>query len=141
QAAEEKPAVALADDAALVQAGQDSSNRDLERRLRTLEERMDRLLQKLETQGGERSDGKSSRQESGSAAEEKARARDKERADKAREKAKAEQLKELKRRTEEADKLKDLKRRTEDGKMLGSEQIERLMKDIQQKVNREFDPE
>jgi beta-lactamase regulating signal transducer with metallopeptidase domain len=132
QGSEDKPAVALSGDAALVQAQQDPANRDLERRLRSLEERMDRLLQKLETQRG--ADGKG-------AAEEKARAREKERAEKAREKAKAEQMKELKRRTEEVDKLKDLKRRTEDGKTVTSEQIERLMKEIQQKVNKEINPE
>jgi bla regulator protein BlaR1 len=140
QAPEEKPAFALSDDTALVQTEQDSSNRDLDRRLRTLEERMDRLLQKLETQRGERFDGKSSREERSSAAEEKARAKDKEKADKAKEKAKTDQLKDLKRRAEQ-DSLKDLKRRTEDGKTLSSEQVERAMKEMQQKLSREFDPE
>jgi bla regulator protein blaR1 len=123
-----KPLLDLADDTALAQAEQDPANRDLERRLQALEQRMDRLLQKLDTQRGERSEGKSSREDRGSAAEEKARAKEKERAEKAREKAKAEQM-------------KDLKRRTEEGRTVDPEQIQRLMKEIQQKVNKELDPE
>jgi beta-lactamase regulating signal transducer with metallopeptidase domain len=132
QGSKEKPAIAVSDDKVLVQAEQDSSNRDVERRLRSLEERMDRLLQKLEAQRGERFDGKSSREER---SEEKSKAKEKERLDK----AMAEQLK---RRAEEVQKLKEgVKRRTEEGKAIGSEQMERAMKEMQQKLNREFDPE
>ena len=126
QDSEDKAIPGLSKDKALVEAEQDPADRDLERRLRALEQRMDRLLQKLETQRGERSEG--TREERGSAAEEKARMKEKERADKAKEKAKTDQMKEL-------------KRRTEDGKTVSPEQIERLMKDVQQNLNKELNPE
>ena len=83
----------------LVRADQDPSDRNVERRLRALEEKMDRLMQKLETQQGERSEKRPSE---ASSAEDRARAkakaemaRDKARAAAAEQKARAKALAEM----------------------------------------------
>jgi hypothetical protein len=145
-----------ATDTAVVRAEQDPADRDVERRLRTLEEKMDRLLQKLDGQRGERSEGRPSREEKGSqedkakakeraemakekareaAAEQRARARAM--AEKAREKARAERDKDAKVRAEQ---MKELGRTLDENKGLNTEQIQRLIEEIQAKVSKEFDP-
>jgi beta-lactamase regulating signal transducer with metallopeptidase domain len=132
---EAKPGPKIAADITLVRAEQDPSDRDVERRLRALEERMDRLMQKLESQRREQSEKRSSED---SAAEEKARAREKARmaADKARaaaaeQRAKAKQLAEAAKEKLKAERAKDLTRKGEDGKAMNAEQVQRLQEQIQ----------
>jgi hypothetical protein len=141
-----------ATDTAVVRAEQDPADRDVERRLRTLEEKMDRLLQKLDGQRGERSEGRTSREEKGSQedkakAKEKAEmAREKARAAAAEQRAKARELAEMAREKARAERelraehMKDLGRTLDENKGLNTEQIQRLIEEIQAKVSKEFDP-
>jgi len=119
QAAKEEPAPALSDDAALALEEQDSDSRDTERRLRILEEKMDRLMQKLDAQRGENPSGKPDRpaQEKAKAGEWKAKLADEKAW--AKEKGKKE--------------ITDLKRKfAEEG--MSPEQIQRLKEEIHAKV-------
>jgi beta-lactamase regulating signal transducer with metallopeptidase domain len=157
---EAKPAAEVVDNVALVRAEQDTSDRDVERRLRVLEEKMDRLMQKLEAQRGERSEGRSSRgdraaEEKAKAQErekerkalekakealEKAKAQDREKLEQAKEKlraaaaeqkAKAKQLAEAAKEKLKAERSKELPRKSDDGKAMNPEQMQRLHEQIE----------
>jgi beta-lactamase regulating signal transducer with metallopeptidase domain len=160
---EAKPTPEVVDDVAFVRAEQEPADRDVERRLRILEEKMDRLMQKLDAQRGERSEGRSSRE--GRAAEEKAKAqewerdqkalekakaqerekqetaREKARAAVAEQKAKAKQLAEMAKEKLKAERAKALTRNPDDDKAMSPEHIERLKKEIHEKINKALDPE
>jgi multidrug efflux pump subunit AcrB len=122
QSSKEEPAPALSDDTAFVRAEQDSVSRDTERRLRILEEKMDRLMQKLDGQRGEKP-GAADRSalEKAKAAEWKAKLADEKAAGKEKEKADT----------------KDWKRRLSEGEKMTPEQIQRLVDEIQAKVKAE----
>jgi len=114
QASKEDPTPALSDDTELALPEQDSESRNTEKRLRTLEEKMDRLMQKLDAQRGEKPGEKWGGKPSGAEwkakiADEKAWAKDK---------AKFE--------------MKDLKRRFDE--KMSPEEIQRLKEEIHAKV-------
>lgn len=140
QVSEDQPAATPSSDAQLVRLEQDSESRDTERRLRALEEKLDRLMKKLDAPRDEKPDGKPSGadraeerakavKEKARAMEEKARAKEKEMAEKARARSAAERGKEATWRFDF------------DGKSMTPEQIEKLKKDIQEKVGKAVDPE
>ncbi|HLJ96661.1 MAG TPA: M56 family metallopeptidase [Gemmataceae bacterium] len=126
QSTKDEPAPVLSGEKALVRAEQDSYSRDTERRLRTLEEKMDLLMQKLDAQRGEKPGEKPGTPER--AAMEKARAAQR-KAMLADEKAKTKE-------SEKAD-AKDWKRRLSEGEKMTPEQIQRLIEEIQTKVKAE----
>ena len=136
-----KSAPRLSDDAALVRAEQDPADRDVERRLRILEEKMDRLLQKLEGKPGERF-GKE-----GTSSGEKFKGKEK-----GEKPTKGERRIELDNilTPEQVDRLKEFKKRFEEtvDKNLSPERMEELqrtMKDlkkrIQETVDKNINPE
>jgi beta-lactamase regulating signal transducer with metallopeptidase domain len=164
QSAEAKPASEVSAAEALVRAEQDSTDRDLERRLRSLEEKMDRLMQRLESQRSERPGERSSRESRPATSEEREKARAdaerakekaradaekaREKAEKAREKARADAEKAREKARADAEKAKakaergkELTRESGEGKGFNSEQVERLMREIQERLNRELSPE
>src|SRR5262249_4595060 len=120
------------DDLVVARAEQDSSNRDMERRLRTLEEKMDRLLQRLDGQRGEKPSNKPSGLDR-AGAEEKARA--------AEAKARAAEEKARAREKERAEKAKDRASQLDKSSTLTPEQLDRLKKEIHEKVSKALDPE
>jgi len=125
QGSKDDPTLALSDDTALALAEQDSESRNTEKRLRILEEKMDRLMQKLDAQRGEKPGEKWGGKPSGAdrpalekakAAEWKAKIAD----EKAWIKDKAQS------------EMKDLKRRL--GEQMSPEEIGRLKEEIHAKV-------
>ncbi len=114
QASKEEPTPVLSDDTALALTEQDSESRNTEKRLRTLEEKMDRLMQKLDAQRGEKPGEKWGGKPSGAEwkakiADEKAWAKDKVQSE-----------------------MKDLKRRFDE--KISPEEIQRLKEEIHAKV-------
>jgi bla regulator protein BlaR1 len=120
QAAKEEPAPVLSDDDAVARAEQDPDSRNTERRLRILEEKMDRLMQKLDAQRGEKPSGKPG-VERGAKEKEKP-------ADKAK-------LADEKARTKDREKkeIMDLKRRFAED-VMSPEQMDRLKEEIHAKL-------
>jgi bla regulator protein BlaR1 len=129
-----KPVPELADDTAPVRAEQDPADRDVERRLRALEQKMDRLMQMLEGQKGKgfEFDGKPY------SFEDKGRA--KEKAERAKEKARAAEAQKIEPK-QLAEILKEIKQKLKAEKELDPAQIQGIIDAIQGTYRKDLGPQ